>query len=125
MKKPEIVRIIESSGEVDDLIDYLANNLVVKECGMGFTACSPSLEEITTEGSEKVQSIKFGLDHTFVNENGQVMGYGIVGHMYISIADNPNEIEILYITPKEELDQKINFIHQNNIEATPRPRGKY
>ena len=125
MNEPEIISVIESEGEVDDSVDYFVNNLVMRERGMGFTACSPSLVEIKTDESEKEKVIKFGLDHTYVDDKGQVMGYGIVGYMYVSIADEPQNMKVFYLTPKEILEEKINYIHENNIEATPRPRGKY
>ena len=131
MPEPNIIRVIEPKGEVSDLIDYIANNIVMKEVGFGYTACQPSLCEIDLN-DKNVNSIKFGLDHTYVDaDTGQVKGYGIIGKLYISIpeepnsAEEPNKTELYYITPKEELEEKIQYIHENNIEAQPRPKGKY
>ena len=123
MLEPNIIRVIEPKGEVSDLIDYIANNLVMKEVGFGYTACQPSLCEIKFN-DKSVNSIKFGLDHTFVDSEG-VKGYGIVGNLFISTPEDPNKTELYYITPKSELDEKIQYIHENSIEPQPRPKGKY
>ena len=126
MAEPNIIRVIEPKGEVSDLIDYIANNLVIKEVGFGYTACQPSLCEIKLN-DRNVNSIKFGLDHTYVDSDG-VKGYGIVGKLFISMPEDPedpNKTELYYITPKSELEEKIQYIHENNIQAQPRPKGKY
>ena len=126
MAEPNIIRVIEPKGEVSDLIDYIVNNFVMKEVGFGYTACQPSLCEIKLN-DRNVNSIKFGLDHTYVDSDG-VKGYGIVGKLFISMLEDPedpNKTELYYITPKSELEEKIQYIHENNIQAQPRPKGKY
>ena len=125
MSEPNVVRVIEPSGEVDDMIDYIVNNRLAQERGMGYTACQPSLVEITVNG-QNVQSIKFGIDNTYVDsETGNVMGYGIVGYVYASVAEDPSQTEIYFITPKDVLEEKIKYIMDNDIDPEVRPRGKY
>jgi len=124
MAEPNIIRVIEPKGEVSDLIDYIANNFVMKEVGFGYTACQPSLCEIDLN-DKNVNSIKFGLDHTYVDADGLVKGYGIIGNLFISTSEDPNKTELYYITPKSELDKSIQYIHENNIRAQSRPKGKY
>lgn len=123
--EPNITKIIEPDGEVSDEIDYLANSRLAAERGFGFTACQPSLVEIEIEG-KSIQAIKMGIDHTYVDsKTGQVMGYGIIGHIYVSMDSDPQNFRVFYITPKEELEEKIQYIFENNVEATPRPNDKY
>lgn len=123
MSEPNIVEVIESEGEISDELDYIVNMKLMEKVGAGFTACQPSLVEIEQNG-EKTQAIKMGLDHTYVDsETGQVMGYGLVGHIFIS--PDPENFEMYYITPNEILDEKVEYIIENGIEPEPRPRGKY
>ena len=127
MPEPNIIRVIEPKGEVSDLVDYIANKFVMKEVGFGYTACQPSLCEIKLN-DRNVNSIKFGLDHTYVDSEGQVKGYGIIGNLFISTSEDVedhNKTELYFITPKSELEEKIQYIHENNIQAQPRPKGKY
>ena len=124
MAEPNVIKVIEKKGVVSDLLDYVANNIVMREVGFGYTACQASLCEINLN-DKNVKSIKFGLDHTFVDDSGQVKGYGIIGNLFISTSEDPNSAKLYYITPKAELDKKIQYIHENNIEAQPRPKGKY
>lgn len=123
MTEPNVVNVIEPEGEISDEMDYLVNMKVMEQIGAGFTACQPSLVEIERDG-ETTQAIKMGLDHTFVDsDSGQVMGYGIVGHIFMT--PDLDDFEIYYITPKEILDEKVEYIMENDIEPEPRPRGKY
>ncbi|MHA1819217.1 MAG: hypothetical protein ACTSU2_04780 [Promethearchaeota archaeon] len=123
-EEPKILKVIEENGEIDDVLDYIVNNRLLKERGMGFTACQPQLVEIDLNG-KPTKAIKMGIDHTYVDEDGQVMGYGIIGHIYLSLSEDPNNVEFYYITPKEELEEKIKYIMENDIEPTPRPSSKY
>jgi hypothetical protein len=119
-EEPKVVNIVEAQGEVSDEIDYLVNMKLLEMRGGGFTACQPSLVEL----ENGVRAIRMGIDHTFIDsETGQVMGYGIIGYVYVAI-DSPN-YDILYITPQEELDEKVKYILENDVEPQPRPRGKY
>jgi len=119
-KEPKIVKILQEHGEVSDEIDYFINMKLIELYGGGFTACQPSLVEL--EGG--LQAIKMGIDYTYIDaKSSEVMGYGIIGSIYLNVE---NELpKIIYITPKEELDEKIKYIIENGIEAQPRPKGKY
>jgi hypothetical protein len=120
IQEPTILKIIES-GEVSDEIDYMVNSQLMQERGMGYTACNPSLVEIDLEGNP-TQVIKMGIDHTYVDsETGQVMGYGIVGHLYFKA----EPFEMIYITPAETLEAKVKYILESDMEASVRPKGKY
>ncbi|TFG20937.1 MAG: hypothetical protein EU530_01935 [Promethearchaeota archaeon] len=121
MQEPKILKILEESGELSDELDYMVNNHLMAERGMGYTACSPSLVEIEYTGNPK-QVIKMGIDHTFVDvDSGQVMGYGIVGYLFFQA----EPFEVLYITPTEDLESKVTYILESGMEASERPKGKY
>ncbi|MCP4761534.1 MAG: hypothetical protein GY870_07115 [archaeon] len=127
--EPNVIKVLQPSGEVDDIIDYIVNNRLMAERGMGFTACQPSLVEIElkNETGKPVKAIKMGIDHTYIDgDTGQVMGYGIIGTVFLSYEDEkPENTKIYFMTPKEELENKIQYILKNEIEAQPRSRGKY
>ena len=121
MQEPKILKVLEESGELSDELDYMVNNRLMAERGMGYTACSPSLVEIEHAGSPK-QVIKMGIDHTFVeSETSQVMGYGIVGYLFFQV----EPFEIFYITPTEDLELKVTYILESGMDASIRPKGKY
>ena len=120
MQEPRILKVLEESGELSDELDYIVNKRLMTDRGMGYTACSPSLVEID-RGGIPVQVIKMGIDHTFVSETGQVMGYGIVGHLFFQA----EPFEVFYITPTEELESKVTYIIESGMEASIRPKGKY
>ncbi|MBN2154581.1 MAG: hypothetical protein JW776_00870 [Candidatus Lokiarchaeota archaeon] len=119
--EPKIFKVLEEAGELSDELDYMVNNRLMAERGMGYTACTPSLVEIEHNG-KRVEAIKMGIDHTFVDsDSGQVMGYGIVGYLFFQT----DPFEIIFITPKEQLEEKINYILESGMEASERPKGKY
>jgi hypothetical protein len=62
-----------------------------------------------------------GIDSTFVDDQGKVMGYGIVGYLFL----NAQPFQILYITPKDDLEAKVKYILESGMEASERPKGKY
>jgi hypothetical protein len=120
-QEPTVLRIIEKSGELSDEIDYMVNKSLMQSRGMGYTACNPSLIEIDL-GGNPTQVIKMGIDHTYVDsETGQVMGYGIVGHLYFKA----EPFEMVYITPAEALEAKVKYILESEMDASVRPKGKY
>ncbi len=120
-KEPKILKIVEESGELSDELDYMVNNSLMQARGMGYTACNPSLVEIDLAGNP-TQVIKMGIDHTYVDsETGNVMGYGVVGYLYF----NADPFKILYITPQEQLENKVKYILESGMEAGVRPKGKY
>jgi len=119
--EPKILNIIEESGELSDELDYMVNNRLMAERGMGYTACTPSLVEIEL-GRNTIQVIRMGIDHTYVDsDSGQVMGYGIVGYLFFKT----DPFEIIYITPKEQLEEKVTYILESGLEASERPKEKY
>ena len=121
MQEPKILKVVEESGELSDELDYLVNNRLMAERGMGYTACSPSLVEIDHTGSA-AQVIKMGIDHTYVDsDSGQVMGYGIVGYVFF----NAEPFDVLYITSKEDLESKVKYILESGMGSSVRPKGKY
>ncbi len=121
MQEPKILKILEESGELSDELDYMVNNRLMAERGMGYTACSPSLVEIEYAGNPK-QVIKMGIDHTYVDgKTSKVMGYGIIGCLMFQA----EPFEVLYITPTEDLESKVTYILESEIEASERPKGKY
>jgi hypothetical protein len=120
-QEPKILKVLEESGELSDELDYMVNSRLMADRGMGYTACSPSLVEIEHAG-KTAQVIKMGIDHTYVStETGDVMGYGIVGHLFFQA----EPFEIVYVTPQEELESKVKYILESGMEASPRPKGKY
>ena len=62
--EPNVIKVIQSTGEVDDYKDYVVNKSLMSERGMGFTACQPSLVEIeiNNETGKPVKAIKMGID---------------------------------------------------------------
>ncbi|MHA1732134.1 MAG: hypothetical protein ACTSU5_09325 [Promethearchaeota archaeon] len=115
--EPTVVKVVAAEGEISDEMDYSLANFLAHHVGFGFTPCQPQLVEL--EGG--TLAIKVSLDHTFVNKDNQLMGYGIVGTLYIDAKTQ----EVLYVTPKEVLEDKVRIIMENDIEPQPRPRGKY
>ncbi len=130
-EKPEVQKVIEPAGEVSDEIDYAVNRFVMSERGYGLTACQPSLVEIEDQN----QAIRFKLDSTFVDaDTDEVKGYGqigtengFVGEVYISYNPQGEDMNLLYITPEEDIEKKREEILSNpeNYPPAVRPRGKY
>jgi len=128
---PKIVNIL-TQGDVSDELDFFVNNYLATERGIGLTACEPTLVELESIG----QAIRFKIDSTFLDAStNEVKGYGnlgsdegFVGEIFVSFDEtNPDNIDILYITPKEEIDTAVQNIMANADKFNPvvRPKGKY
>ncbi|MEJ2251463.1 MAG: hypothetical protein P8Y70_12685 [Candidatus Lokiarchaeota archaeon] len=116
-KKPEVKEVIEEEGEISDELDFALMNYLLKNRGTGFTACQPKLVELET-GKEV---IKMGIDNTFINKDNQLMGLGIIGTIFV----DPDTLDVLYATPKEELSENIEKLRNAGVEPQQRPKGKY
>lgn len=117
MMNPSVIKILEERGEINDELDYALMNYLLKNRGVGYTACQPQLVEI--EGGKKV--IKMNIDHTFVDKDNQLMGLGIVGNIYIEV----DSLQVVYCTSAEELVKNMEKLKEAGIKPQPRPRGKY
>ena len=117
MPEPVIKRIIEETGEISDEIDYALANYIANTLGFGYTPCQPSLVEL--KGGKN--AIRLGLDHTFIGDGNQLMGYGIVGYVFV----DTDTMDVIYCTPPAELEANIQTLLDSGIEPQPRPRGKY
>lgn len=117
MQDPSIIKILQKQGEINDELDYAIMNYLLQNRGPGYTACQPSLVEL----EEGKQAIKMNLDHTFVDKDNKLMGLGIVGKIYVDL----DTLQVIYCTPKEELENNINVLKSAGIKPEVRPRGKY
>jgi hypothetical protein len=128
---PKVLSVI-AAGDVSDEIDYFVNNYLANERGMGLTACQPALVDVENVG----QAIRFKIDYTFVDSNSnKVMGYGqlesdigFVGEMFVSYSEeNPEDIDILYMTSKDDIEKATEIILNETDRYHPqeRPKGKY
>ncbi len=115
--EPVVKKIIEEHGEISDEIDYALASFVANNIGFGYTPCQPALVEL----NNGKQVIRMGLDYTFLGEKNQLMGYGIVGFLYI----DPESMDVLYCTPTQELEKNVETITNSGMAPQPRPRGKY
>lgn len=113
----KIKKVIQEKGSISDELDYALMNFLIKNRGTGFTPCKPQLVELE-DGRE---AIKVSIDNTFVNKENQLMGLGIVGKIFV----DPDTLNILYATPKEELEKNIEKLEERGVEPQPRPKGKY
>ena len=114
MLAPNVVKVIQENGEINDELDYAIMNYLLKNRGTGYTACQPKLVEL--EGGK--QAIKMDLDHTFIDKNNQLMG---LGNIFIDL----DSLQVLYCTPKDDLEQNIEKLKAAGYEGEVRPRGKY
>ncbi|MFX1312963.1 MAG: hypothetical protein ACFFHD_10160 [Promethearchaeota archaeon] len=117
MSAPNVVKVLQERGEINDELDYALMNFLIQNRGPGYTACQPSLVEL--DGGKI--AIKMDLDHTFIDNNNQLMGLGIVGQIYV----DHETLNVIYCTPIEVLVANIEKLKSAGIEATPRPKGKY
>ena len=117
MSAPTVTKVIQEHGEINDELDYALMNYLLRNRGGGFTACQPSLVELS-DGS---QAIKMGIDNTFLNKNNQLMGLGIVGSLFVDV----NSLKVVYCTPLEQLEANIKKLEDAEVEPQPRPKGKY
>jgi hypothetical protein len=116
-EKPKVQKVLQEKGEINDELDYALMNYLLKNRGTGYTACQPQLVEL--ENNNK--AIKMGIDNTFVNNENQLMGLGIVGTLFIDV----DSLSVLYCTPKEELERNIEKLKKAGIKPQIRPKGKY
>jgi hypothetical protein len=117
MQDPNIIKIIQEKGEINDELDFALMKYLLQNRGPGFTACQPSLVEL--EGGRK--AIKLNIDHTFVDKNNQLKGLGIVGKIYVDL----DSLQVIYCTPLEDLENNIEVLKSAGIEPQVRPKGKY
>ena len=114
---PAVNKILQNRGEINDELDYALMNYLLQNRGMGYTACQPQLVEL--EDGRK--AIKMNIDNTFLGKDNQLLGLGIVGTIYIEY----DTLNIIYCTPKEELQSNIGKLKQAGVQPQTRPRGKY
>ncbi len=117
MSAPNVVKVLQEAGEINDELDYALMNYLLKNRGTGFTACQPQLVEL----EDGKQAIKMSIDNTYIDKNNQLMGLGIVGTLFIDV----DTLQVIYCTLNEELEQNIQKLKDAGIQAQPRPKGKY
>ena len=117
MPIPSVVNILQEDGAINDELDYALMTYLLKNRGAGYTACQPSLVEL--EGGKK--AIKMNIDNTLIDKNNQLMGIGIVGILFI----DSETLQVIYCTPKEDLENNIEKLISAGYKPQPRPRGKY
>jgi hypothetical protein len=117
MPIPSVVNILQEDGTINDELDYALMNYLLKNRGVGYTACQPSLVEL--EGGKK--AIKMNVDNTLIDKNNQLMGIGIVGTLFI----DSETLQVIYCTPKEDLENNIEKLISAGYKPQPRQRGKY
>ncbi|MHC1590622.1 MAG: hypothetical protein ACXQS8_00890, partial [Candidatus Helarchaeales archaeon] len=98
--EPKVVKVIHETGMLNEELDWEITKYLMS-LGVGYTPCSPSLVEL--EGGK--QAIRILIDKTAVMKDG-VYGYGIIGKIYIEIPKSPRDLRIIWMTPKEELEEK-------------------
>ncbi|MHA1272747.1 MAG: hypothetical protein ACTSVV_18615 [Promethearchaeota archaeon] len=117
MEPPKVAKILQENGEISDELDYAIMNYLLQNRGTGYTACQPKLVEL--ENGKK--AIQMNIDNTFIGKDNQLMGLGIVGKLFIDL----DTLQIIYCTPKEELEANIETLKKAGYKPQPRPRGKY
>lgn len=113
---PTIIKVLER-GEINDELDYALMNYLLTNRGFGYTACQPQLVEL----NDGKKAIKLDIDNTFLGENNELMGLGIVGVIFVDY----EKLEIKYCTPTEELKQNIQKLKDAGVKPQSRPKGKY
>ena len=117
MPTPNVVKILQEEGAINDELDYALMNYLLKNRGTGYTACQPSLVEL----EEGKKAIKMNIDNTLIDKNNQLMGIGIVGTLFI----DSETLQVIYCTSKEDLENNIEKLKSAGYQPQPRPRGKY
>ncbi|MHA2035263.1 MAG: hypothetical protein ACW98X_02445 [Promethearchaeota archaeon] len=117
MEDPTIVKVLQENGEINDELDYAIMNYLIQNRGPGFTACQPSLIEL----EDDKKAIKMDIDHTYIDNDNQLMGLGIVGKIYIDY----DTLQVIFCTPLEEIENNITKLKDAGIEPQIRPKGKY
>ena len=113
---PTIVKVLER-GEINDELDYALMNYLLQNRGMGFTACQPQLVEL----NDGKKAIKLDIDNTFLGNNNELMGLGIVGVIFVDY----EKLSVTYCTPAEELKHNIKKLEDSGVKPQSRPKGKY
>jgi hypothetical protein len=116
-EKPNILKVLQEKGAINDELDIALMNYLIQNRGPGYTACQPQLVEL--EGN--IKAIKMDIDNTFVNNENQLMGLGIVGTLFVDY----DSISVIYCTSKAELEHNIQKLKDAGINPQPRPKGKY
>jgi hypothetical protein len=114
---PSVKNILQENGEINDELDFALMNYLLTNRGTGFTACQPQLVEL--DNSKK--AIKMSIDHTFIDQNNQLMGLGIVGTLFIDF----DSLQVTFCSSSEDLANNIEKLKNAGINPQPRPRGKY
>jgi hypothetical protein len=117
MESPQVKKVIEEKGEISDELDYALMKYLLSNRGSGYTPCHPQLVELEN-GKE---AIKMSIDNTFIGKDNELMGLGIVGKLFI----DPESFDIIYATPKEELEKNIEKLEKSGVKPQKRPKGKY
>ena len=112
-----VVKVLQERGEINDELDYALMNYLLTNRGPGYTACQPQLVELN-DGNK---AIKLNIDHTFLGENNELLGLGIVGIIFVDY----EKLTIIYCTPIEELEKGILKLKNAGVKPQPRPKGKY
>jgi hypothetical protein len=116
-KSPKIARVLQEDGEINDELDYALMNYLIQNRGIGFTACQPRLVEL----EDGKQAIKMNIDNTFLGNNNELLGLGIVGTLFIDYVS----LRVIYCTPPEELEKNVQKLKDAGVLPQTRPRGKY
>ena len=114
---PTVKKILQEKGEINDELDFALMNYLITNIGPGFTACQPQLVEL----KNNKRAIKMSIDHTFINDDNQLMGLGIVGTLFIDY----DSLQVIFCSPSEDLIENIEKLKNAGITPQPRPKGKY
>ena len=115
---PKVKKVLQEIFIKDEL-DYVLMKYLMKNRGTGYTACQPQLVEL--ENSK--QAIKMNLDNTFIDKDNNLMGWGIVGVLFVDI-ESP-KLDVIFCSSSEELDKNIEKLKNAGIQPQARPKGKY
>ena len=114
---PSVKKILQENGEINDELDFALMNYILTNRGTGFTACQPQLVEL----DDRKKAIKMSIDHTFIDENNQLMGLGIVGTIFIDF----DTLQVTFCSSSEDLVNNIEKLKTAGVKPQPRPKGKY
>ncbi|MBN1801865.1 MAG: hypothetical protein JW891_10185 [Candidatus Lokiarchaeota archaeon] len=114
---PKVIKILQQKGEINDELDYALMNYLLQHIGPGYTACQPQLVELD-DGN---QAIKMGIDNTFIGKDNKLMGLGIVGTLFVDVAN----LKVIFCSSREELEENTKKLQDAGVEPQVRPRGKY
>ena len=64
---------------------------------------------------------KYSANRTFIDENNQLMGLGIVGTLFIDY----DSLKVSFCSSSEDLANNIEKLKKAGINPQPRPKGKY